>query len=76
MILQLYRSDIWALGCVLYSLVFLSDCFDEGSSLGILSGKYHLPTEYPYSHKHLIELIVRMLVVDATKRPSINELKD
>ena len=39
------RSDIWALGCVLYQLCFGAMPFQEGAKLQILNGKYNLPHE-------------------------------
>ena len=43
------RTDVWALGCCLYSLAFLKNCFEEGSNLAILSRKYAaIPEDNPY----------------------------
>ena len=41
-------TDVWALGCCLYSLAFLKNCFEEGSNLAILSRNYKIPDDNPY----------------------------
>lgn len=69
-----YRStDVWALGCCLYSLAFLQNCFEENSNLAILSRKYKIPEENPYGES-LVELIDRMLTVDAKARADMTEV--
>ena len=66
-------TDVWALGCCLYSLAFFSNCFEEGSNLAILSRKYKIPDDNPYG-EGLVELIDRMLTVDAKARADMTEI--
>mmetsp|Transcript_27028 Transcript_27028/g.39530 ORF Transcript_27028/g.39530 Transcript_27028/m.39530 type:complete len:538 (-) Transcript_27028:186-1799(-) len=66
-------TDVWALGCCLYSLAFLQNCFEEGSNLAILSRKYKIPDDNPYGDG-LVELIDRMLTVDAKARSDMTEV--
>ena len=66
-------TDVWALGCCLYSLAFLCDCFEEGSNLAILSRKYRIPDDNPYGDG-LVELIDRMLVSDYKERADMSEV--
>ena len=68
-----YRTDVWALGCCLYSLAFLRNCFEEGSNLAILSRKYTIPEDNPYGDG-LVELIDRMLTVDYKARADMTEV--
>lgn len=68
------KTDIWALGCCLYTMCFLRNIFDQNSNLAILKGTYVIPEEHPYG-PDLVELIHRMLVVDPTQRAGINEVK-
>lgn len=35
--------DIWALGCILYTLCFLSHPFSDSTKLKILNANYNLP---------------------------------
>ena len=42
------KADIWALGCLLYKLCFFEDAFGD-SALSIMSGKYRVPDEHPFS---------------------------
>ena len=64
---------MWALGCCLYSLAFLQNCFEEGSNLAILSRKYTIPDDNPYGDG-LVELIDRMLAVDYKARADMTEV--
>jgi len=66
-------TDVWALGCCLYSLAFLRNCFEEGSNLAILSRKYTIPEDNPYGDG-LVELIDRMLTVDYKARADMTEV--
>jgi len=66
-------TDVWALGCCLYMMCFLKNCFPMNENLAILSGKYNIPTNHPYSAS-VLELIKRMLVMDPKKRATITEV--
>ncbi|EED92686.1 predicted protein, partial [Thalassiosira pseudonana CCMP1335] len=66
-------TDVWALGCCLYSLAFLKDCFEEGSNLAILSRKYNVPKDNPYG-EGVVDLIDRMLTVDYKERADMSEV--
>jgi len=66
-------TDVWALGCCLYSLAFLRDCFEEGSNLAILSRKYKIPEDNPYGDG-LVDLIDRMLALDCKERADMSEV--
>ena len=68
-----HRTDVWALGCCLYSLAFLKNCFDEGSNLAILSRKFKIPEDNPYG-SDLVELIDRMLTVNYKERADMTEV--
>lgn len=66
-------TDVWALGCCLYSLAFFQNCFEEGSNLAILSKNYKLPENNPYG-EGLAELIDRMLTVNYKERADMTEV--
>mmetsp|Transcript_10434 Transcript_10434/g.30509 ORF Transcript_10434/g.30509 Transcript_10434/m.30509 type:complete len:644 (+) Transcript_10434:269-2200(+) len=66
-------TDVWALGCCLYSLAFLRNCFEEGSNLAILSRNYTIPDDNQYGDG-LVELIDRMLTVDYKARADMTEV--
>ncbi|CAG5116996.1 unnamed protein product [Candidula unifasciata] len=63
------KSDIWALGCLLYKLCFFTLPFGE-SSLAIQSNNYTIPDNCRYS-SNLMSLIAYMLEKDPKKRPDI-----
>ena len=43
------RVDVWALGCVLYTLMFFKSPFNENERLNQKSGKVRYPAQSPYS---------------------------
>ena len=54
---------------------YLQNCFEENSSLAILSGKYlQPPDDHPYSQTSLREIIDRMLTVNVSRRAGIDEV--
>jgi NIMA (never in mitosis gene a)-related kinase len=71
-----FKSDIWSLGVLLYEMCALKMPFDAQSlpllSLKIIRCSYNpLP---PNFSKELRSLVNSMLLVDTSKRPSINEI--
>ncbi len=63
------KADIWALGCLLYKLMFFNLPFGE-SILAIQSGTFSIPDNSKYS-KELHQLIRYMLEPDHENRPNI-----
>ncbi|KAL0248715.1 hypothetical protein GEMRC1_003949 [Eukaryota sp. GEM-RC1] len=70
------KSDVWALGCILYELCSLRHAFTAKSIpalvMSILRGIYE-PIPSMYSSQ-INDLIKMMLEVDPARRPSVNEL--
>jgi hypothetical protein len=71
-----YKSDVWALGCILYELTTLNHAFDANSLNGlatkIVKGKYP-PISNKYS-KHLRDLITQMLMLNPQQRPDVDQI--
>lgn len=71
-----YKSDVWALGCVLYEMTTLNHAFDANSLNGlatkIIKGKYP-PVNAKYS-KYLRELIGQMLMLNPAQRPDLDQI--
>ncbi|XP_029469049.1 serine/threonine-protein kinase Nek8 isoform X2 [Rhinatrema bivittatum] len=70
------KSDIWALGCVLYELASLKRAF-EAANLPALVLKIMSGTFAPISDRYspdLRLLILSMLNLDPSKRPQLNEI--
>ncbi|XP_043910354.1 serine/threonine-protein kinase Nek8 [Protopterus annectens] len=70
------KSDIWALGCVLYELTSLKRAFEAANLpalvLKIMSGTF-APISDRYSPE-LRQLILSMLNLDPSKRPQLSEI--
>ncbi|XP_048837935.1 serine/threonine-protein kinase Nek8 isoform X1 [Brienomyrus brachyistius] len=70
------RSDIWALGCVLYELASLKRAFEAANLpalvLKIMSGTF-APISDRYSPE-LRQLVLNMLNLDPSKRPQLSEI--
>jgi serine/threonine protein kinase len=70
------KSDVWALGCLLYEMCTQKNPFTganfSGLALKILRGKYPpLPSSYT---RQMSLLVSMMLEVDAQKRPSVAQI--
>lgn len=71
------RTDIWALGCLLYAICFFKSPFEtayeHGGSvaLAVVGGNVRIPDDSKYS-QDLHDLILSMLTVNAMERPFID----
>eukprot|EP00408_Alexandrium_pacificum_P014475 CAMPEP_0171223544 /NCGR_PEP_ID=MMETSP0790-20130122/35833_1 /TAXON_ID=2925 /ORGANISM="Alexandrium catenella, Strain OF101" /LENGTH=369 /DNA_ID=CAMNT_0011689523 /DNA_START=61 /DNA_END=1167 /DNA_ORIENTATION=- len=71
-----WKSDVWALGCVLYELCMLKHAFESSSLLGLvykIVSDHYEPIPSFYSPE-LNDLIHQLLTKSAESRPSINEV--
>ena len=70
------KTDIWALGCILYTLCYLKHPFQEAGSLGILNSKIIIEKTNNYNQlgSQGATLLMRMLDLDCEARPTIEEL--
>jgi serine/threonine protein kinase len=73
------KVDIWALGVLAYRLAFFVTPFEDAAGnalrMGILSGKYKIPGDSPYSDV-LHGFIHTCLEVDPAKRPSVFDIRE
>lgn len=72
------KSDVWALGCILYELCTLKKPFEADNLLGLVfkivtEKPTPVPANYPYS-KEIRQLIDLLLEKDPKDRPSIAEI--
>lgn len=75
------KTDVWSLGCVIYSCCFGLSPFEkieleQGANLtvAISSGKYSLPNDTRGYTKQLISIIESCLVIDSNARPSVDDI--
>ena len=71
------KVDIWALGCVLYTMVFKEQPFMNAQKLEIINGNYNFPKDEQklYSEKFL-DLIRAMLTPNPDERPNILQVME
>jgi len=63
------KVDVWALGCILYSLCYIDHPFKDSSSLQILNAAYTIPVTP--SHPSSVQRLIRALLApDPTLRPA------
>eukprot|EP01035_Chromulina_nebulosa_P019219 gene19219-25070_t len=71
-----YKSDVWALGCVLYEMTTLTHAFDANSLNGlatkIIKGRY--PSINSKYSKYLRDLITEMLMTNPQQRPDLDNI--
>ncbi|PLB42025.1 putative serine/threonine protein kinase [Aspergillus candidus] len=67
------KSDIWALGVLLYKLCYYTTPFEEVGQMAILNASYKFPN-YPVFSDRLRMLISWMLKENPQKRPNIYEV--
>jgi len=71
-----WKSDIWALGCVLYEMCMLRHAFESSSLLGLvykICSDHYEPIPDFYSAE-LNDLVRRLLAKSETSRPSVDEV--
>ncbi|KAF9270679.1 hypothetical protein L218DRAFT_889328 [Marasmius fiardii PR-910] len=67
------KSDVWALGVLLYKLCYYTTPFEEHGPLAILNVQYKTPP-YPVYSSHMKDLIASMLREHGTQRPTVFEV--
>lgn len=65
--------DVWALGCILYTLAFHRHPFDAGTELQIVNASVSFPASSPYAPE-VHALIRYALQPDPTARPTVFQL--
>ncbi|KAM0254328.1 hypothetical protein ACHAQJ_006914 [Trichoderma viride] len=67
------KSDIWALGVLLYKLCYYTTPFEDQGQLAILNASYRYPS-YPVFSDRLKKLIAMMLKENLQSRPNIYQV--
>ncbi|RFU72231.1 serine threonine kinase ark1 [Trichoderma arundinaceum] len=67
------KSDIWALGVLLYKLCYYTTPFEDQGQLAILNASYRYPS-YPVFSDRLKKLIAMMLKESIQSRPNIYQV--
>ncbi|KAI0526493.1 kinase-like protein [Xylaria bambusicola] len=67
------KSDIWALGVLLYKLCYYTTPFEDQGQLAILNASYRFPS-YPVFSDKLKQLIASMLRENPVSRPNIYQV--
>ncbi|KXN88880.1 Actin-regulating kinase 1 [Leucoagaricus sp. SymC.cos] len=67
------KSDVWALGVLLYKLCYYTTPFEEHGPLAILNVQYRFPS-YPVYSQQMMHLISSMLREHGAQRPTVFEV--
>ncbi|KAG6873851.1 hypothetical protein C0995_010463 [Termitomyces sp. Mi166 len=67
------KSDVWALGVLLYKLCYYTTPFEEHGQLAILNVQYKIPP-YPVYSPQINQLIASMLQEHGVRRPNVFEI--
>ena len=70
------KADIWALGCILYAILFKQQPFQDAQKLTIIKGDYYIPKEAKNYSDKIFDFIRLMLTPDPRIRPSAKQIVD
>lgn len=72
------KSDVWMMGCVLFTLLFFEHPFKEATKLSIINADFHFPEKDGrgiFSYSENLEILLRnLLTPDPRLRPSSLEV--
>ena len=68
------KVDIWALGCILYAILFKQQPFQDAQKLTIIEGDYYIPKEAKNYSDKVFDFIRWMLTPDPRQRPSAKDI--
>ena len=68
------KVDIWALGCILYAILFKQQPFQDAQKLTIIKGDYYIPKEAQNYPEKIFDFIRWMLTPDPKLRPSAKDV--
>ncbi|XP_068110618.1 serine/threonine-protein kinase Nek9 isoform X2 [Hyperolius riggenbachi] len=75
-----YKSDIWAVGCVLYELLTLTRTFDATNPLNlcvkIVQGNWAMQLDNSIYSQDLVDIVRACLQQEPEKRPTADEILD
>ncbi len=68
------KVDIWALGCILYAILFKQQPFQDAQKLTIIKADYYIPKEAKNYSDKIFDFIRLMLTPDPRIRPSAKDI--
>ncbi|KAG5265945.1 hypothetical protein AALO_G00248110 [Alosa alosa] len=75
-----FKSDIWAMGCVLYEMLTLTRTFDATNPLNlcvkIVQGNWTMEVRSDVYSSDLLQVVYKCLDQDPEKRPTANQIMD
>ena len=68
------KVDIWALGCILFTILFKQQPFQDAQKLTIASADFYIPKEATKYSEKIFDFIRLMLTPNPNNRPNINQV--
>jgi cyclin G-associated kinase len=72
-------SDIWALGCIMYTLCYMKHPFEDSAKLRILNGNYTIPPgdlKYSCYHDIIRKCISKDFIHDLIRKCMLNVIQE
>ena len=68
------KVDIWALGCILFTILFKQQPFQDAQKLTIATADFYIPKEASKYSEKIFDFIRLMLTPNPNNRPNINQV--
>jgi AP2-associated kinase len=68
------KVDIWALGCILFTILFKQQPFQDAQKLTIASADFYIPKEATKYSEKIFDFIRLMLTPNPNNRPNISQV--
>ena len=68
------KVDIWAVGCILFTILFKTQPFQDAQKLTICTGDYYMPKESEKYSEKIFDFIRLLLTPNPMNRPNVQQV--
>jgi AP2-associated kinase len=68
------KVDIWAVGCILFTILFKTQPFQDAQKLTICTGDYYMPKEAEKYSEKIFDFIRLLLTPNPMNRPNVQQV--